>query len=661
MRYGNDVLPGTGVTVAVVDSGIDLGHPAFKEATVSEIPFDGTPDETGEIPSHGTAVAGMIIGYPDPDRDPNHGYAYTGIAPGVKLEMIAFSIESPSFDIDNHEDYESILLRRNPDIMNMSFGTRRNLIEEYEEALLRATLRKTIEVLEQTDRTDKTILVWAAGNDHCRHPSTQSEKCDPFNDPFDATSPSIEAGLMTHIEELQGHSIAVVAIRETDGKIADFSNRCGIAADWCIAAPGEGVAVAYFGPHEDQIVQGYTLAGGTSYAAPMVAGGLALMKQMFRDQLPNTDLVTRLYETADGSGIYADETIYGRGLMDLGAAMAPVGDSTLTTGDRVDDPGHGLLITYLRPAGALSDGLSRSLAGREIVAFDALGAPFWYELADLVRTPSPTGRSSLGARLRDLMNEKPEGNPTTPGKWHFAANGSPTSSESSLLNLAGDASTLTFRARPDLEMSAFTTANADLPRQETPATGAILAWRPSDRAVGMQLGYLAESDGVLGSTARGAFGQLSADSFVAGLEVNTEHAGWHLTAGAELGLVEPNATGGLIADVSTLTTSALSLRAERPLTKDDKLTITIAQPPRVERGRANLTVPTGRTKDGTVLHESVAADLVPSGRQVDVAAGWNRTGVLNGKLRTQAYISHRPGHRDTKPVFGLLAGWRLTF
>ena len=55
----------------------------------------------------------------------------------------------------------------------------------------------------------------------------------------------------------------------------------------------------------------------------MVAGGLAIMKQLFRDQLSNTELVTRLFETADRSGVYADAAIYGRSSMDLGAATSP--------------------------------------------------------------------------------------------------------------------------------------------------------------------------------------------------------------------------------------------------------------------------------------------------------------------------------------------------
>ena len=52
---------------------------------------------------------------------------------------------------------------------------------------------------------------------------------------------------------------------------------------------------------------------------------LSLTKQLFRDQLLNTELVTQLLETADNTGRYADRAIYGRGKMDLGAARSPVG------------------------------------------------------------------------------------------------------------------------------------------------------------------------------------------------------------------------------------------------------------------------------------------------------------------------------------------------
>ena len=171
-----------------------------------------------------------------------------------------------------------------------------------------------------------------------------------------------------------------------DGEIADFSNRCGIAADFCIAAPGEGMRVAYFGPHEvtGAPARGYGINHrGTSLAAPMVAGGLAVMKQLFRE-LSNTELVTRLFETAEDEGVYADRAVYGHGAMDLRAATWPVGVLDVPVeSERADGAGAALLGTRLQAGAAFGDGLERSLAGTEIAAFDDLGAPFWFDLGGL--------------------------------------------------------------------------------------------------------------------------------------------------------------------------------------------------------------------------------------------------------------------------------------
>ena len=96
---------------------------------------------------------------------------------------------------------------------------------------------QAIATMAQADAEEKTILVWAAGNAHGDPCAASTDHCE--NGEINAVSVEVLPGLVARIEELQGHSIAVVALRP-DGEIADFSNRCGIAADYCIAAPGEG-------------------------------------------------------------------------------------------------------------------------------------------------------------------------------------------------------------------------------------------------------------------------------------------------------------------------------------------------------------------------------------------------------------------------------------
>ena len=506
------------------------------------------------------------------------------------------------------------------------------------------------------DPVDRTIFVWSAGNDGNSSPNART------------------GGAVGLLKELQGHNVVVVAVDE-DGKIWGTSNRCGTKATaWCIAAPGVDIAVAYFGPNPDpgpDPVRFVKRGNGTSYAAPMVAGGLALIKQFFRDQLSNPELLVRLFATADKSGDYANTAIYGQGLMDLGAAVTPVGWERVTTGSHVLDRGHDVRATGLNLGSALGDGLSRSLAGREIAAFDALGAPFWFDLSGLVE---PAGRPALDSRLRALLDPAnvgdslaggtrfslaPHGNAVERDGWRFGLWESPVQSESSLLNLAGNAATFTFQAPDGLEVMVFTSRG--LAEEETPEHGAVLAWRPSDEPFGLRLGWLGEEKAVVGSTGEGAFGRLSAGSVAAGFEFGTELAGWRLAADAEVGLVAADTDGGIMTGLSDVATSAVSFRAGRRLENDDEITLSLSQPVRVEHGEVLLEVPVGRTRDRAVVHESISAELSPSGRQFDLAARWQRPGVFGGELRAEAVVSHDPGHVDGTSEFGLLVGWRVEF
>ena len=452
---------------------------------------------------------------------------------------------------------------------------------------------------------DPTIFVWAAGNDHgapCSPLSDENCVADPRDfskGRHNATSPSFPGGAVALLPELQGHNVVVVALAE-DGTIADFSNRCGIAANWCIAAPGTGIDVAHFA---GGIRGGYAGRQGTSYAAPLVTGGLALMKQLFRNQLSNRALVTRLFATADKRGLYAYSATYGQGALDLEAAVSPVG-SPLVRLVGLAGPGPSIQTTRLRLGSALGDGFSRSAAGLELAAFDELGAPFWFglpSLTDLASTPS-----SL-ERLRELMV--------------------PERSANSLLDLAG-ATTLA-RVQP--------------------------------RPFGVRIGWLGEGETLLGSKAGGAFGRLSANTLIGGFELQLQAGGWDLAAAAELGWTLAEYGGGIITDLSGLTSTSFSLHATRRLTGSDRLTLSLAQPPRLEQGLATLNLPIGRSKGGRVLYRSVLAELTPSGRELNLAAGWQREQLLGGTFRAEAALSSDPGHLETEPVFSLAAGWQVVF
>lgn len=381
---GSDT-PGEGVSVGVIDTGIDLDHPVFMEGAAAgevteELLADAT-EEFGEDFSHGTGVASIIVGR----ENPVDKRQYSGIAPYATLKMFAVPLSDPPppgtpFDpvelskLEGLDEYEAEffadVLSRDIDILNMSFGVE-GLVENYGDwAALRTSIPRTIEALAQADRDDKVILVWAAGNSNGRLCVPGSANCvgadqtDHLGRPagvLDASSASFYSGLAAHLEELRGHSIAVVATDE-EGGIAQFSNRCGIVADWCIAAPGHLVRLAYFGPYQGKAIRDFARASGTSFAAPMVSGSLALMKQLFRDQLPNEEVVARLFHTADSGGRFADRSIYGHGMMDLNTALSPVGVARIPAQATVVGAGMPVVQSSLQLGEAFGDGLASALA-----------------------------------------------------------------------------------------------------------------------------------------------------------------------------------------------------------------------------------------------------------------------------------------------------------
>ena len=667
---GENAVAGAGVTIGFIDSGIDTAHPMFTGKTVNEVFLGGTPDERGTRFSHGTAVASVAAGI----RDHSIPTGPQGVARGADIAMFAIPVKSSdgaynpvslvnSAGVNTSwaSRFNRVLAWRNGlkrvDILNLSIGFE-GIIDDYSETDLRANFGEAIAAMAQAGAADKAIFVWAAGNAHGRQcdPSVMTSNCvgggvDPLSSgTVDAVSVGLLPGLATRIAELREHTIAVVALGR-DRRIADFSNRCGIAADYCIAAPGGDVKVAYFGPHPDTSapIRGIANSSGTSLAAPMVAGGLAIMKQLFRDQLSNTELVTRLFETADNTGAYSNRAVYGRGKLDLAAATHPVGVLEVPVATNTNQAGYNLRATRLNLGAPFGNGLERSVANLEIMALDDLGAPFWHRLSEFVATANGL---PVDARVRGFLAG---GRREAPGWRGVSVQETSTEAGGGHLSLAEGGMMATLKGRAGLSASVFGT------HQDHDAVGAALGWRPEGSLLGLRLGWITEDETILGGEGRGAFGSLAADTAFIRLEGDVRLGAWCLGGGAEWGSVRPQARGGLIDDVSAISTSAFALHARAAVTDKDTVRFSLSQPLRVDNGRASLTLPVARTKLGRVVHTSMTSPLAPDERQIDLAASWERP-LAEGRLRLGVVWSRNPGHRgDAGAQLTFLAGWRRAF
>ena len=627
--------PGQGVHIGILDTGIDLGHPDFAGVgTGSRRLQEGAAREPLFSESHGTSVASSAVGFT------------SGIAWGADMTM--FSAKSPS----SSRDYVPLAanlyqgaLNENLDILNMSLGygpvqgigaIEASWTESRVRNFLEGRSPGIVNVWAQRGVPEKTIMVWAAGNNNSSR--------------FNAHSPSINGGAAHFIPELRGHWVAVVAT-DRSGTIANFSNRCGIAAQWCIAAPGERVRVASYNPSRGS-TNLYENINGTSFAAPMVSGGLAVMKQLFRGQLSNTALVSRLFQTAKKSGIHANRSIYGQGLMDLGAATNPWGTpafmgagSSLANAD-----GASIATSFVSLGSPLGDSLSQSLNQQEVAAFDGLGAPFWFE-ADNFTVPSEG--ASVATRLNRFL--APPQRPSIPTTWQFNLQEKATATETGHLALTHGASRFTMAGPQGIAATVF--------QKPQDVEGLTLSWTPASLpAFTMAAGYLNENQSLLGSQGSGAFGQLSGETLFLSAGLDTRFGDWQLAAQGEIGQVNPAVSQSRFIDnVSSLSTSAFRLAASRPFANGSALRFSLSQPLRVNSGAASLSLPTGRTQEGTVVGKTLSAPLTPSGRQLDLSAQLDLP-WLGGDLSLGATRSVQPRHQQSaSPEWTVFTGYRATW
>ena len=139
------------------------------------------------------------------------------------------------------------------------------------------------------------IFVWASGND------------------YDNQSTALSA-LPRVIPELNGHFVNVVAWDSASGALADFSNACGITKEYCITAPGTNLNTE----------KSNRPLNGTSFAAPIVSGAIAVIRQAF-PYMTATQITQLLFETARDIGDTGIDEVYGHGMLDLERATRPVG------------------------------------------------------------------------------------------------------------------------------------------------------------------------------------------------------------------------------------------------------------------------------------------------------------------------------------------------
>ncbi|WP_307807710.1 S8 family serine peptidase [Nocardioides xinjiangensis] len=342
-------LTGRGVSVAVIDSGVDPTHPYFREAdgssavvanlkavcapvgelcSVQRVPgFVDT--DTLSVGGHGTHVSGIVAGRPTTLAD---GGTLQGAAPGAKIVSISTGAgivilgadSALNWVLENHEAPcgPGVPASTCPPIKvtNNSYGPSGGGAFDPESATVK---------LQRALAAEGVVTVWAAGNDG--GDGTQSLTNPPGQDPT--------GGIL---------SVASYFDQDTgtrNGTVSEFSSR-GLSTDastWPdISAPGENITSScrlYLavcatgldprnGPGALDLGTFNTISG-TSMAAPHVAGIVAQLFQARPDASPadiERALKASAHQFTDGAA-YVGGTSYdkGHGLVDVVAAVAALG------------------------------------------------------------------------------------------------------------------------------------------------------------------------------------------------------------------------------------------------------------------------------------------------------------------------------------------------
>jgi Subtilase family len=325
---------GDGILVGVIDTGIDRDHPEFA-GVIDNDSIDivtGGAATLGDVDGHGTAVAGVIAARRN--KALSHGVAFDADLLVVRADAPGSCPGACVFDEADVASATDYAVDHGARVINYSLGGAGPLDGALGDALERAVAAGRIVVL-------------SAGN-------------EGDDDP-------IFLAIFAGTPEARGRAVAVGAL-DVDGDIADFSNRAGSAKTYFLVAPG----VEILAPKLDGDA---AVVSGTSFAAPHVTGAVALLLDA-APFLSSREVVEILLETATDLGAPGTDEVYGRGLLNLTAALGPQGPLTIPLGAAVEGDGAGLRETGLRLGGAFGPGPD---LGRAIV-LDDYGRPYWVDL-----------------------------------------------------------------------------------------------------------------------------------------------------------------------------------------------------------------------------------------------------------------------------------------
>ena len=310
---------GSGVSIGVLDMGFATTDSDLQNIMTSEF---GTRLE--KVTTYGLAT-----------NDQHHGITVAQVA-GSSASGIAKGVRVIGVDITKLKDgknypdpslsaYQYLYNTKGVRIFNQSFGVSTEVIgfnrSSAKYQINNGSSTEDILGFYQTAVNNGALFIWAAGNESFK------------------SNPSLEGGLPYLYGELEKGWINVVGLAKdsptnpgsTNWEDLKRLNGAGVAKNWTVSAVS-GITVQ----SKDKGVRGTYVMNGSSFAAPIVAGTAALIKEKY--PWMTGDLIRQtILSTATDIGKKGVDEDFGWGLLNIGKALngPALFDKRLALGDNV--------------------------------------------------------------------------------------------------------------------------------------------------------------------------------------------------------------------------------------------------------------------------------------------------------------------------------------